>query len=1532
MKRWIASACLLTLIAMEFLGAPSATAQTSSTYAPIRFWNVRNWYPNNGPEWLNHRYSTAQGAFSEWVDHGVKSHGYEAPCGTFPDRPVTWEYAGTYFIQSYGYETDSLSNAWYLHTPCNGTPGSGPHTYGSSAIRYWGCTDGGPWYDPTLASGIICTEYDSKPNPEVNRGAPECPDHCAGDPINTSNGAKFEFRTEYIGPGAQPLELTWTYNSNGVPGNALRADRFLGRNRSHSYMRRVSVFAAGSVSTAYVARPDGKSLRFNLQNSLWVPAPNVDETLQEIIGLSGTEGWVLRTSSGSVEYFGADGALTRIESPSGALQIVRDQEGRPLNVVDDRGRVLTFVYSTAGLLSALQLPDGNSIGFEFNASEDLTKVTYADGTTREYRYDESGYSASSSIKGLLTGVIDEAGVRYSSTAYDSEARATSTYLAGGVDHYTVAYTNGGWLWNIVQSVVTEPLGATRTIAASVDFGRYRATSVTKSCAGCLSQSKAYIYGSDGRPDSITISGITTEIEHNSQGLEIKRVESANNASSKRTIETDWSTLHRLPTERRTKNSSGALTAQSIWSYNSRGQIESAQLVNPASLVARTTSYRYCEQGDFSAGLCPSVGLLLEVDGARTDVEDSTAYEYRGSNHSACTSTPSSCPFRMGDLWKVTNAAGQTSEVLAYDGAGRPLAVKDANGIITEAQYHPRGWVSSVIVRGATPPEDRSTTYEYWPTGLVKRVIDPDGAFTSFEYDNAHRLTAIVDSSGNRIEYTLDAAGNRIAENTKGSGGALKRTLSRVYNTLGQLATQADAQANPTDFTYDAVGNAKTVTDALGHVTSNDYDPLNRLKRTLQDVGGIEAETKFEYDANDNLTKVIDPKGLDTTYTYNGFGDLVQLSSPDTGVTTYTYDSAGNRASQTDARGITTTYQYDALDRLTQVGYPTSSLNVSYTYDVTQPVCQAGETFSVGRLTLMVDGSGSTQYCHDRFGQMVRKVQTTNGMALTLQYVYTKGGLLQAMTYPDGTVVDYVRNAQGQITEVGVAQPGQAREVLLTQATYHPFGPIAGWVYGNGRVMQRDVDLDYRPTSIQGGPGGLDLTYGYDAVGNLTSLASGSPPPLEYGYDALGRLTESRDGPTQAIVDQYTYDKTGNRTSYTDSLGTKSYAYPSTSHRLISVAGEDRTYDAVGNTLSIGTAREFDYNDAGRMSQVRNGGVVAMEYAYNGRGEQVRKHLGASETQALFDDAGHWLGNYGTSGVALQQAIWMDDVPVGLVAGGSLKHVQPDHLGTPRAVIDPVSNVAVWTWDVKSEGFGSTAPQQDPDGNSIPFVLDMRFPGQRFDSATGMLQNWHRDMDPATGRYSQSDPVGMLGGVSTYNYALANPLSWLDRDGLQAERTPAMPSSPTPGSTPVRPFPAGPAANDALFGPKHSWGSAARTVVGACASPTVLAIVVLSAVPNTLQGCDQPAANDECRGDCPPCDPPVGTIMYRLDGPASDRHYNKYSYPELGAEKGWVPTPHLNLYVQSQSPPSAGCKCWARNLRLAVPPPAQPGWVQMGKSR
>jgi len=1205
------------------------------------------------------------------------------------------------------------------------------------------------WQELTVSVANYPQGSQAPEQPAKADGAPEC---CGvGNPINVATGHKFEEVTDFSMDGL--LEFRRYYGSSSA-----RGDIGLGPRWTYSYSRRLLI---DSPTELRLVRDDNKVFRFtkNTASGIWSSDSDVTSTVEEI-----GAAWVVHTPQRLVETYDATGRLATVSGPSHhALSFLRDGNGRLTSVIDQSGRTLSLTYTMAGVVETVVAPNGLSIGYGYESgSGKLVSVAYSvsggAASTVSYLYENANFPLA------LTGIVGEDGSRYATWGYDYLGRANLGYHGSSslmADKVEVEYSN-----ETVAPVVKDSTG-TKDWVFVTDHGVWKPMARHSSDPRDVMRS----YDASGFLASVKRKdgGLTTNT-HDVSGLLTQRIEAAEDSTTKRTTQTDWNAGLRVPTERRTYNASNTLTRKSTWTYNGRGQPLVTTELDPTGSSSRTTTALYCEQSDVLAAICPTVGLIRSLDGPQAGTADTMTFTYYAADAASCTGAPTTCPYRKGDLWKATHPLGQVTEILAYDGAGRALSMKDPNGVITDLEYNARGWLLSAKVRGtnaASETDDLVTAYEYWPTGLVKKVTNPDGVYTSYEYDSARRLKKVSDGAGHYIEYTLDKVGHRVQEDTRDAGGQLKRTLSRLYNPLGQVTTQADAQANPTDYTYDGRGNVDTVEDALGTVTDNSYDPLDRLIRTLQDVGGIEAETKFEYDANDNLTKVTDPKGLDTTYTYNGFGDQVQLSSPDTGITTFTYDSAGNRASQTDARGITTTYQYDALNRLTQVGYPTSSLNVSYTYDVTQPVCQAGETFSVGRLTLMVDGSGSTQYCHDRFGQLVRKVQTTNGVALTLQYAYTKGGQLQAMTYPDGTVVDYLRNAQGQITEVGVAQPSQVREVLLTQATYHPFGPIAGWVYGNGRVMQRNVDLDYRPTSIQGGPGGLDLTYGYDAVGNLTTLSSGSPPPLEYGYDALGRLTESRDGPTQAVIDQYTYDKTGNRTSFTDSLGTKAYAYPSTSHRLSSVAGENRTYDAVGNTSSIGTARTFDYSDVGRMSAVSNGGVTVMQYAYNGRGEQVRRHLGPISTYTLYDEAGHWMGDHGTSGALRQQAIWMDDMPVGVLQAGIVYYIEPDHLGAPRGLVEPSQNAMVWAWDTKGEVFGSTLPDEDVDGDSIPFTLDMRFPGQRFDSTSGLNYNYYRDFDAAAGRYVQSDPIGLAGGLSTYAYATSGPLLSSDPLGLYA---------------------------------------------------------------------------------------------------------------------------------------------------------------------
>jgi RHS repeat-associated protein len=195
------------------------------------------------------------------------------------------------------------------------------------------------------------------------------------------------------------------------------------------------------------------------------------------------------------------------------------------------------------------------------------------------------------------------------------------------------------------------------------------------------------------------------------------------------------------------------------------------------------------------------------------------------------------------------------------------------------------------------------------------------------------------------------------------------------------------------------------------------------------------------------------------------------------------------------------------------------------------------------------------------------------------------------------------------------------------------------------------------------------------------------------------------------------------------------------------------------------------------------------YVYNALGQLIEKSGNGGTTLLMYDEVGHLLGEYTSAGALVQETIWMDDIPVatlrpngstGCTSSVCVFYVHADHLGTPRKVTRPSDNALMWRWD--PDTFGSVVPNQNPGGIGA-YVFNPRFPGQYYLPETGLFYNGRRTYDPQTGRYIESDPIGLGGGTNLYAYARENPIS--DRD----------PSGLLPGD----PFPTrGGAANDALI--------------------------------------------------------------------------------------------------------------------------------------
>lgn len=799
---------------------------------------------------------------------------------------------------------------------------------------------------------------------------------------------------------------------------------------------------------------------------------------------------------------------------------------------------------------------------------------------------------------------------------------------------------------------------------------------------------------DGNVTTYSDSGETTRL------LETQRTEGLNasggTTASSRTITTQWSSIFRLPALVTEVNRTTAFT------YDSMGNVLTKTVTDTSVSphAARTWTYTY-----------DGYSRVLTADGPRTDVSDITSYTYY-----TCTTG-----FECGQHHTATDALGHVTTYSSYNAHGQPLSISDPNGVVTTLTYDLRRRLTSRTTAGET------TAFAYYATGLLQKVMLPDGSYLQYTYDGAHRLTQVNDALGNKTIYTLDAMGNRTAENTYDPSSVLHRTHSRVINALNQLYQDVNAAgtaAVTTTFGYDTNGNQTSIAAPLARNAGNAYDELNRLKQITDPASGV---TQFGYDANDNLTSVTDPRSLHTTYTYTGFGDLKTEVSPDTGTTTNTYDSGGNLSTSTDARGAVSTYTYDALNRVTSVAYAlggTTDQTIAFSYD-------AGPN-GAGHLTGASDASHSMSWGYDARGRVTSKSQTVGAQTKSLGYGYTSGDLT-SLTTPSGQIVTYGYNSNHQVTSVAVNGT-----TVLASATYEPIGSINGWTWGNGTTTTRTYDSDGEVTQISSA--GLK-TYSHDDAFRITGVldTSAGASNWTYGYDALDRITSGGNG---TVTRGWSYDANGNRLSETGSTPS-TYSIATGSNQVTGITGAlARTYgyDAAGHTTSY-ASMTATYNAAGRLKTVTNGSGIET-LVYNALGQRIETSGGASGTVLYwYDEQGHLLGEYDGAGNLIEETVWLGDIPVVTLrpngSGVDIFYVHTDQLNTPRQVTRPADNMQVWTWF--SDPFGTDAANANPSGAGT-FAYNLRFPGQVFDGQVGLHYNYMRDYDPATGRYVESDPT------------------------------------------------------------------------------------------------------------------------------------------------------------------------------------------------
>ncbi|MBL4539931.1 MAG: RHS repeat protein, partial [Oceanicaulis sp.] len=565
------------------------------------------------------------------------------------------------------------------------------------------------------------------------------------------------------------------------------------------------------------------------------------------------------------------------------------------------------------------------------------------------------------------------------------------------------------------------------------------------------------------------------------------------------------------------------TRTQSFTYNSRGEMITARVVNPAG-ADLSSSFGYDDVGNLTSTTAPG-GLVMQAD-------------YDPAR-------------RVTEIRRDPNGATRSVSRFDYDVLGR-LTRSRAGRVASPNPLTASHWADSSftysvdgLLTQATGPDGASIVYDYDPVGRLTRTQDPTGRISGYDYHADGRLKRLYEAVGTSgetavIDLTYNGIGERErirqARGIAGNPGVASESATYdttyqydAFNRLEQTVYPRPTSLSPhqtESFLYDANGNLEQHTTRRGDVISSSFDASNRLETRTTPEGVY----RFEYYLTGEPKISRAPAGQDlewrTVNNYDFAGRhtvegqyLVQASGGGAylidRVVRYQYDANGNRTRIQWPDGFFVTYLYDAANRLTTICYNSSNCSTNliarYEYDVQDRATRYTVYGAAGASVVQSDYDYSID--SDLTDLDVSFLRPgSNGQTVSFDYTYDAAGRLTGQDISNADWDWSPAQAGSPLSATYVANPLDQYESVDGQAfTYDLNGNLTAY-RGQTLVYSSENRLE----TLSGA--GVEADFSYDAEGRRKRMLVGNTS-TEFVHAGTMEIAEY-DGDTGALLRRY----------------------------------------------------------------------------------------------------------------------------------------------------------------------------------------------------------------------------------------------------------------------------------------------------------------------------------------------------------------------------------------------------------------------------